>query len=105
MSRNWIFVLLSLPLLVGVSGSVLAQEEPTPELVAKFKKAGADYGHFVVNEYGFLQFSAEQDARGLPGFRFRTLDDDKAAMLPAAAEVRMGLDLSGTAITEKGLKE
>ncbi|MEI6325503.1 MAG: hypothetical protein WCO91_08640, partial [Gemmataceae bacterium] len=85
------------------------QDPPQPlpkEIVTVWEKAGATPGWLGLDSEGNLGF--QEKATGLtdevPGFQFGVWRDGIVAKLPAPA-APFGLNLSGTKVTDAGLKE
>ena len=94
-------VLLVLTATQGHSQETRAGTDIDAATIAAYEKLGAFYGAMGTDRDPIFREGAEHAKKGVPGFRFRTFP---AAKLPQVA-VSFGLDLTGSNVTDAGLKE
>ena len=81
--------------------------QPLPaEIVKAWQEAGANVGWVRVNEYGFFEFVFEDAGKpgDVPTFHFAEWKAGVLGRLPPPA-AGFGLSISGTKVTDAGLKE
>lgn len=102
-------------LLAGGAGSALAQPEPKSdppqplprEIVAAWQKAGAVPGFMGLTSDGYLAYQEKATglAGAIPAFQFITAWKDGVVTKLPVPEAAFGLHLTGTQVTDAGLKE
>src|SRR5713226_1401568 len=80
--------------------------KPLPKaIVEAWKEAGAEVGWLRPDKFGFLEFDQNKEGKpgDLPAFHF-PWQEGRLAKLPTPT-MAFGLDLSGTQVTDAGLKD
>ncbi|MCI0462651.1 MAG: hypothetical protein L0Z62_37355, partial [Gemmataceae bacterium] len=107
--RRVIVLVVGLLLLAGMptAWGQVGKPEPLPESVrAAWQKAGAKVGWMAVHKTGFFPFRVGNEGKAgeMPAFRLSPWQDGVLARLPSPQR-GFGLDLSGSKVTDAGLKE
>jgi hypothetical protein len=99
--RTLVFTLV---LVTGQFGFAEDKKDLPDKIIQAWKDAGATVGWMKLEADGSPSFVEKPEADAIPAFRLPKWKDGVVAKLPVP-ETPFGLDLSGTDVTDAGLKE